>query len=213
MEDHPETFRVSPRQDRQGDRAGPGLPPAHALSRPRGLGGGRLPDLHRPHQRDQPLDPYTLWFHDGTFYLIGRCHLKKCVLVFAVNRIRSIEATGDTCIQPADFDAERFMETSFGVFQGEPAKVKILFAPDAAGYVLEKTCHPSQKVATRKDGSVLFEAEVAGTREIKLWVLRWGAKAQVLAPQSLQEEIRIEAAEMLAHYTDDVRRVELSLAG
>jgi predicted DNA-binding transcriptional regulator YafY len=159
------------------------------------------------------VDPYALWFHGGTFYLIGRCHLKKCVLVFAVDRIRSLEATGDTFIQPADFDAERFMETSFGVFQGEPVKVKILFAPDAAGYVLEKTWHPSQKVAVHKDGSVLFEAEVAGTREIKLWVLRWGSKAQVLAPQSLREEIRIEAAEMLAHYTDDVRRVELSLAG
>jgi len=160
------------------------------------------------------VDPLALWFHDGTFYLIGRCHLKKCVLVFAVDRIRSFEATGDTFTRPADFDPERFLATSFGVFQGDPVRVKILFAPDVAGYVLEKTWHPSQKVAARKDGSLLFEAKVAGTREIKLWVLRWGAKAQVLAHQSLREEIgRVEAAEMLAHYTEDLLRVELSLAG
>lgn len=44
-------------------------------------------------------------------------------------------------------------------------------------------------------------------------MLRWGAKAQVLAPKSLREEIRVEAAEMLARYTDDILRVELSLAG
>lgn len=159
------------------------------------------------------VDPYALWFYDGTFYLIGRCYLKKSVRVFAVDRIRSFEATGAAFSRPAEFDAERFMADSFGVFQGEPVKVKILFAPDAAGYVLEKTWHPSQKTAIRKDGSVLFEAKVAGTREIKLWVLRWGAKAQVLAPQSLRQEIRIEAAEMLARYTDDVLGVELSLAG
>lgn len=169
--------------------------------------------LSRNKVTQRRVDPYTLWFHDGTFYLIGRCHLKKSVRVFAVDRIRSFEAIGETFSQPAEFDAQRFMEDSFGVFQGEPVKVKILFTPDVAGYVLEKTWHPSQKVAIRKDGSVLFEAKVAGTREIKLWVLRWGAHAQVLAPHSLREEIRVEAAEMLARYTDDVLRVELSLAG
>lgn len=169
--------------------------------------------LSRNKVTQRRVDPYALWFYDGTFYLIGRCHLKKSVLVFAADRIRSCAATGDTFRQPAEFDAERFMENSFGVFQGVPVKVKILFAPDVAGYVLEKTWHPSQKIAIRHDGSVLFEATVAGTREIKLWVLRWGANAQVLEPQSLREEIRVEAAEMLARYTDDILRVELSLAG
>jgi len=41
---------------------------------------------------------------------------------------------------------------------------------------------------------------VAGTDEIKYWIMPWGAKAEVLEPASLREEIRVEAAEMLGMY-------------
>ena len=101
---------------------------------------------------------------------------------------------------PDDFRIEDFLRSSFGVFQGEPRKVKIRFAPEAAGYIQEKVWHESQKIRPQKDGSILFEAEVAGTDEIKYWIMTWGAKAEVLAPASLREEIRREAAEMLGRY-------------
>jgi predicted DNA-binding transcriptional regulator YafY len=93
-----------------------------------------------------------------------------------------------------------FLKSSFGVFHGPPASVKIRFGKDIAGYITEKTWHPSQKVSVRADGSVIFEAEVAGTEEIKHWVLKWGAKAEVLAPESLRQEIRREAEEMMKTY-------------
>jgi predicted DNA-binding transcriptional regulator YafY len=95
---------------------------------------------------------------------------------------------------------DNFLKSSFGVFQGPPARVKIRFTKDIAGYITEKSWHPSQKVSARSDGSVIFEAEVAGTEEIKHWVLRWGAAAEVLAPESLREEIRQEAEEMIKVY-------------
>jgi predicted DNA-binding transcriptional regulator YafY len=52
----------------------------------------------------------------------------------------------------------------------------------------------------QKDGSIVFEARVAGTDEIKFWVLSWGSKAQVLSPVSLRDEIVSEAKAMLHNY-------------
>jgi hypothetical protein len=52
-------------------------------------------------------------------------------------------------------------------FQGEPVKVKIWFSPEVAGYIREKIWHESQNIETQKDSSITFEAEVAGTKEIK----------------------------------------------
>jgi predicted DNA-binding transcriptional regulator YafY len=101
---------------------------------------------------------------------------------------------------PEDFKLEDFLRSSFGVFQGRPQKVKIRFAPEVAGYIQEKVWHESQKIRPQKDGSILFEAQVAGTDEIKYWIMTWGAKAEVLAPASLREEIRREAVEMLGMY-------------
>jgi len=60
-------------------------------------------------------------------------------------------------------------------------------------------------IESRKDGSIVFEAEVAGTKEIKYWVLTWGAKAVVLAPKSLRDEIRAEATAMLQMTENGVR--------
>ncbi len=34
---------------------------------------------------------------------------------------------------------------------------------------------------------------MAGTEEIRFWVMSWGSKAEVLEPQSLREEIRMKA--------------------
>ena len=44
-----------------------------------------------------------------------------------------------------------------------------------------------------RPGSIVFEVEVAGTEEIKFWVMTWGAKAMVLEPEQLREEISAES--------------------
>lgn len=89
-------------------------------------------------------------------------------------------------------------------------KVKIRFAPEVAGYIQEKVWHESQKTHPQKDGSILFDAEVAATDEIKYWIMAWGAKAEVLEPASLREEIRREAAGILARYEPPMAREDTS---
>jgi len=79
-------------------------------------------------------------------------------------------------------------------------KVKVWFDSDVAGYIKEKIWHESQKIEQRDDGSIIFEAEVAGTDEIKFWIMNWGSKAEVLEPESLRDEILRETEVMLERY-------------
>ena len=44
------------------------------------------------------------------------------------------------------------------------------------------------------------KAEVAGTDEIKFWIMSWGSKAVALSPKSLREEIQLEADMLLKNY-------------
>jgi len=148
------------------------------------------------------IAPYRLWFFDGTFYLIAYCYLRKDVRVFAVDRIRSLEVLDETFRLPDETVVDGFMETSFGVFRGENVHVKIHFAPKVAGYIAEKTWHATQKLTRRKNGALLFEADVAGTEEIKHWVMQWGAHAEVLSPDTLRREIQSEATAMANRYGD-----------
>ncbi len=139
------------------------------------------------------VDPYKVWFYDETFYLIGYCHLRGDTRLFAVDRIESITLLETHFDLPQGFDAEQFMQSSFGVFRGEPVKVQIRFSPESAGYIKEKIWHPSQVIALQPDGSVIFSAVVAGIEEIKIWILKWGAAAEVLAPEALRRQIADEA--------------------
>jgi predicted DNA-binding transcriptional regulator YafY len=156
--------------------------------------------MSRKKETRRKVAPYKIWFFDGTFYLIGNCGLRHDVRIFALDRIKTIQHTDETFEMPDDFNIDDFMKSSFGVFHGEPVRVRIWFAAGIAEYIREKTWHETQKIETQKDGSIIFKAEVAGTKEIEFWVLKWGAKAKVLAPESLRDEIRLEIEAMREIY-------------
>ncbi len=150
------------------------------------------------------VDPYRIWFINGTFYLVGYCHLRKEVRTFALDRIRNIEITDSGFTIPDDFNFNDFMSGGFGAYCGGiPEKVKVSFAPEIAGYIEEKIWHESQKIYRNKNGSIIFEATVAVNEELENWVLSWGAKARVLEPESLKVRMRQEAEKMALAYTID----------
>lgn len=156
--------------------------------------------MSRKRRSRRKIAPYRLWFFDGTFYLIAYCYLRRDIRVFAVDRIRSIDMLDENFRLPEEGVVDGFMETSFGVFRGESVHVKIRFSPKVAGYIVEKTWHATQKLTQLKNGALIFEAEVAGTEEIKHWVMQWGAHAEVLSPASLRQAMQLETAAMLKCY-------------
>jgi predicted DNA-binding transcriptional regulator YafY len=164
--------------------------------------------MSRKKETRRRVDPYRLWFFNGTFYLIGHCHVREEVRVFALDRVKMMSVTKDSFEPPEDFSLDDFLRPSFGVFQGELVKVKVWFSPDVAGYIREKVWHESQVIKSLKDGSLTFEAEVAGTEEVKFWVMGWGAQARVLEPESLAKAIRSEAEAVAALYEGQPGREE-----
>jgi predicted DNA-binding transcriptional regulator YafY len=168
--------------------------------------------MSRKKETTRKVDPYRIWFFSGTFYLIGHCHLRHQVRIFALDRVKMLHLTKDEFKIPEGFNLDDFLKPSFGVFQGEQTKVTILFNKEVAGYIAEKVWHDSQKLFPQADGSLLFKAEVAGTEEIKFWVMNWGSKALVLEPESLRDEIRDEAATLVERYEKEGRGMAQKLA-
>jgi len=164
--------------------------------------------MSRKKKTKRKVDPYKVWFFNGTFYLIGYCHLRKEVRTFALDRITMLHTTNEGFRIPEDFDLEAFMKPSFGVITGEPTTVRVWFDPEVSGYIKEKIWHESQKLETQEDGSLIFEAEVALSDEIKYWIMSWGAHAEVLEPESLREAIQTEAGLMAENYRKGARRAE-----
>lgn len=68
-------------------------------------------------------------------------------------------------------------------------------------------------LSQQDDGSIIFEAQVAGTDEIRFWIMTWGSKAVVLEPESLREEIRAEAERMARRYEEPIVAEEIQTYG
>lgn len=144
------------------------------------------------------IDPYHLRHAQGSWYLVGFCHLRKDVRTFAVNQIKEIKTLKDIFTIQADFSPEKFFQHSWGISQGETlTRVVVKIDKEIARWFVDRKLHPSQQTKENKDGSLTLTFKVAGTNEIKRWILSQGSWAKVIEPESLKKEIRGEARRMV----------------
>lgn len=140
-------------------------------------------------ETERKVDPYQVWFFEGTIYLIGLCHLRRDLRVFVLDRIKSLEVTDEEFEIPESFDFEEFMSRSFRVMRGRARMVRIRISPGWARYVGERIWHPSQRTRELDDGGLELSFEAGGLEEICRWVLGLGPEAEVLEPMELREMV------------------------
>ena len=75
---------------------------------------------------------------------------------------------------------------------GETQEVKIRFSASQAPYIRERTWHPSQKIETEPDGSIILTLQVADFGEVKFWLIGFGVEAEVLEPAELRNDVKAE---------------------
>jgi predicted DNA-binding transcriptional regulator YafY len=135
------------------------------------------------------VDPYGIFYNEGTIYLVGYCHLRRDKRTFVVNRMDSLCLTGQSFSRPHDFDLQEQMKNSLGVFLGPPEKVVVSFDSNAARFIKEKFWHPSQRLQELPDGGCILELFVPISKEITRWVLSWAPHCVVLEPKSMAKSV------------------------
>ena len=146
------------------------------------------------------VDPYKIWFFEGTIYLIGFCHLRGQVRMFVLDRIRMLRVTEETFDPPKDFSLDEYLGHSFKVMRDELHTVRVRISPAWTRYVGEKIWHESQKAEKLPDGGLELTFRVAGLEEIMRWVLSLGPEAEVVEPERLKEMVRKSLGETLSIY-------------
>lgn len=150
--------------------------------------------------RVRRLGPHYLYFAKGSMYLVAEDLECAEVKVFALPRMSAAQMLEEAYRGDVS-DPAKLFEHSLGVFRGEKAElVRIQFAKQAAPYVLERSWHPSQTLATGAQDSLILSLRVAVTPELVQWLLSFGAKARVLEPTSLQERVVEAARQILGRY-------------
>lgn len=133
--------------------------------------------------------PLAIVHHEGRWYLIGLCYLREAHRHFRLDRIRSVELTGETVPEHA-FDLDAYLQQSFGMHQGKDVyTIELMFSSHQARWVREEMWHPSQTLEELPDGRLKMTMHTGGLEDVARWVMQYGAEVEVLAPQELRNHV------------------------
>jgi predicted DNA-binding transcriptional regulator YafY len=137
----------------------------------------------RPYLIEPSLQTHAL-------YLIGWDETRDALRTFKIERIRDVALTPRTFELPEGDGLESTLRRAWDIIADQPPKEVVLrFSPAVAARVGEATWHPTQRVIQDEDGSLTWRATVAGTIEIRLWILSWGDDVEVLGPPELRKDV------------------------
>jgi len=137
----------------------------------------------RPYLIEPSLQTHAL-------YLIGWDETRDALRTFKIERIQDVALTPRTFELPEGDGVEGAIRRAWDIIADQPpTDVVLRFAPSVAARVQEATWHPTQRVEVAKDGSMTWRATVAGTIEIRLWILSWGDDVEVLEPETLRFDV------------------------
>jgi predicted DNA-binding transcriptional regulator YafY len=158
----------------------------------------RYYSLSRDAEADRAVDPYRLTFFNGALYLVGYCHLRRDVRIFAVDRIRALTESSHTFALPADFDAEAYLRGAWGIMRGDLVAVRAIFSRSVAPHIRGRLWHASQELRELSGGRLEIRVSVADTLEVRRWLQGFGAQVTVLEPPALREAIQRDAEAVVA---------------
>lgn len=147
------------------------------------------------------VEPHKILIHKNMLYLVVYKSNHKAFLALAIHRIHKLKALKKTFRKEVTFDLDEFRKQKFGLFPGEPQKVKLSFSRDVAPQILHRNWHPTQKTKKKKDGSVELNMTVPLTLELMGWILSWQSMIEVLDPPELRQMVKTELKKISKKYS------------
>src|SRR5690606_9238811 len=101
------------------------------------------------------------------------------VKTFALERFTSIlRLRHERFDYPQGWHPKAHIAHAFGIISGDPEDVSIAFAEHVAGYIRERTWHPTQTISTLPDGRVQLRLRANVSVELEIWILGFGPDAE-----------------------------------
>jgi predicted DNA-binding transcriptional regulator YafY len=132
----------------------------------------------------------------GGLYTIGRDGLSGEIRTLKFQRMQKVQLTDEPYTIPTEFDANNYFSGAWGIMGGDghgEIKVSLVFSAESAPLIREHIWHESQKIEPMNDGCCRLTLWVNDWREMRPWIRSWGSQVEVEEPDSLREDILLEA--------------------
>ncbi|MCW2950336.1 MAG: transcriptional regulator protein-like protein [Thermoleophilia bacterium] len=149
--------------------------------------------MGRSEESERVVDPYTLVWNNGQWYLVGWSHERQAERQFRLSRIRGeIKFTSrrerDFEV-PSQFDASVYRTRPTWQFD-EPTGEAELWVDPSAAWLVERSLQHSGEVAERHDdGSITIRTSYADMSWLTSWVLSMNGLVRPTSPVALVTQV------------------------
>lgn len=151
------------------------------------------------------LTPYCLRVFKQRWYMVGKPddHPEENEpRVYALDRVKALEMTEESCSVPKSFSATKYFEGCFGVDRSlsEIQTIRIKTGALTANFIRTLPLHTSQKEVETTDEYSVFTFRLAPTYDFIQELRKHGPYLEVLEPQFLRENFAADLQQAMRLY-------------
>ena len=148
------------------------------------------------------IHPYYLKEYRNRWYLIGMDNELKEIRTYGLDRIEELSINNNVNYNEKPKDAQMFFSNTIGISepQNKPEEIILKFTDNTGKYLLTQPLHSSQKLIKQDKDEITISLFVVPNYEVLTFILGWGHRVKVIAPDSLQKRIKEELNNTMGLY-------------
>lgn len=143
--------------------------------------------------------PYTLAYDLGKYYLIAERAKDNRISHLRIDRIKLLHIKEEIAPKINHLDITNYLKKTWYMYSGEETRVRVKFKNNCKKVVVERKMNDGHMIEEENE-YFIYEFICNGIKGIKLWLMGFGAEAEVLEPITLRDEIAEEVEKMFAVY-------------
>ncbi|QIT55033.1 WYL domain-containing protein [Aquisalimonas sp. 2447] len=154
------------------------------------------------------INPLGLVVRDDVIYLVCTFDDDTRIRTLPLQRMLSAQARETRASRPEDFDLEGFVNNGgMDVLVSEdPLDLRLRISNKTVAHLQETRLSENQEIDRIDDDWAELRATVPDTQQIRWWLLGLSDEVEVVAPESLRQEIAGKLQSAAALYTTNARR-------
>ncbi len=146
-------------------------------------------------ESEREFDPYGLVYHEGRWYAVGYCHMRRDLRTFRMDRIRAVDLAGASFTRPEPFDAYEHLIGALADKPGRwPTEVLLCTSLDEARALVPSSFATLEETTA----GVVLRANITGLAWMARFLAHLGVPFVVRQPAELRAELRRLAATIAA---------------
>ena len=150
------------------------------------------------------VSPQRLVHYRNNWYLDAWCHQRQALRSFSIDRVKHPKLLNDTAINIDEPTLNEHYADAYGIFAGKAEQTAVLkFTPRAARWVSEERWHPKQQGEFLPSGHYQLKLPYSNPKELIMDILKYGPGVEVIAPDTLRENVAEQLKQTINHYSKD----------